>query len=215
MRENKGGKAWNTIAMSLSNTHVRKKNLTSQYGYQFRMLLVDSPTPRVTLTSFSPPSSVSIARGFSNALRRRWFETLQNETLLKTGSTADQPLPVPLADALGGKEFILFYVSAHWCPPCRKFTPMLANWYKTVQQFVDIVFLSVDHDESAFLKYFNSSHPWMAIAYHDHTREHLMATLQVSGIPRLVVIDALTGEILENNAVGKPLDLKRWRISDK
>mmetsp|Transcript_891 Transcript_891/g.1912 ORF Transcript_891/g.1912 Transcript_891/m.1912 type:complete len:340 (+) Transcript_891:57-1076(+) len=207
MRENKGGETWKTIAASLSGTDVRKKNLTSHYGYQFRVRAADSSS---SISSFSPPSEASIPRGLSEALKRRWFSTLQNGTLLKNGSS--QAVQVPLADALGGKEFVLFYVSAHWCPPCRKFTPMLANWYKTVgKQFAEIVFLSADHDENGFRSYFKSSHPWMAIDYEDDTREQIMATLRVSGIPRLVVINALTGNIIEDNAVGKPLDLNQWR----
>lgn len=163
--------------------------------------------------SFSPPSEAMVAKGLSQALRKRWFNTLEgNGTLLQSGSTLR---PVPLADALGGKEFVLFYVSAHWCPPCRKFTPMLANWYKTpaVRPCVEVVFLSADHDRDGFESYFRASHPWMAIAYEDDTRENLQSVLQVQGIPRLVVIDASTGNIVENNAVGKPLDLNQWRRS--
>eukprot|EP00534_Pseudo-nitzschia_fraudulenta_P003347 CAMPEP_0201125098 /NCGR_PEP_ID=MMETSP0850-20130426/19149_1 /ASSEMBLY_ACC=CAM_ASM_000622 /TAXON_ID=183588 /ORGANISM="Pseudo-nitzschia fraudulenta, Strain WWA7" /LENGTH=329 /DNA_ID=CAMNT_0047392901 /DNA_START=117 /DNA_END=1103 /DNA_ORIENTATION=- len=202
MRENRGGETWKTIAASLSGTEVKKKNLASKSGYQFRVRpVVDPPIP------FSPPSEAAVARGLSEALRRRWFNTLDNGTLLRSGSSK----PVPLEDALGGKEFVLFYVSAHWCPPCRKFTPMLANWYKTVARpFVEVVFLSADHDEDGFKSYFEASHPWMAIDYDDDTREQLMAALQVQGIPRLVVVNALTGNIVENNAVGKPLDLNQW-----
>ena len=29
----------------------------------------------------------------------------------------------------GADSFIGVYFSAHWCPPCRQFTPMLAKWY--------------------------------------------------------------------------------------
>ena len=207
MRENKGGEGWKTIAASLSGTEVKKKNLVSDHGYQFRV------RSNSNANSFSPPSEAMVAKGLSQALRKRWFNTLEgNGTLLQSGSTLR---PVPLADALGGKEFVLFYVSAHWCPPCRKFTPMLANWYKTpaVRPCVEVVFLSADHDRDGFESYFRASHPWMAIAYEDDTRENLQSVLQVQGIPRLVVIDASTGNIVENNAVGKPLDLNQWRRS--
>lgn len=201
MRENEGGKVWTTIAASLSSTEVKKKNLTSKLGYQFRV----RPVGVADITYFSPPSAPAVAKGLSAAMQR-WFHSLDDGTLLKSGASQ----PVPLADALGGKEFVLLYASAHWCPPCRKFTPMLANWYKTAQNSVEIVFLSADHDENGFRSYF-ATHPWMAVDYDNDTREQLMAAIKVTGIPRLVVIHAETGKIVDDNAVGKSLDLNRWR----
>jgi thiol-disulfide isomerase/thioredoxin len=207
MRENEGGHEWTTIAASLTGTEVKKKNLTSSKGYQFRVqpIMTDMDDAR----PFSPPSDPAVAKGLSPAMKR-WFETLDDSTLLRSGVSK----PVPLEDALGGKEFVLLYASAHWCPPCRKFTPMLANWYKTVQSNVEIVFLSADHDESGFQSYFGT-HPWMAVDFEDDTREQLMAAIKVSGIPRLVVIHAETGQIVEDNAVGKPFDMNRWRAAVK
>ena len=32
--------------------------------------------------------------------------------------------------ALAGKELIAYYFSGHWCPPCRRFTPMLKTFYQ-------------------------------------------------------------------------------------
>ena len=37
MRENNGGEIWKTIAASISGIEVKKKNLTSKLGYQFRV----------------------------------------------------------------------------------------------------------------------------------------------------------------------------------
>ena len=46
------------------------------------------------------------------------------------------------------------YFSAHWCPPCRSFTPELAKTYKLLteeqQKDFEIVFVSSDNDESGF-----------------------------------------------------------------
>lgn len=192
-----------TIAASLSSTEVKKKNLSSSFGYQFRVRPIGGEVP------FSPPSVPTVAKGLSVGIGN-WFRSLNNQTLLRSG--VDKP--VPLDEALGGKEFVLLYASAHWCPPCRKFTPMLANWYRTVRDHVEIVFLSADHDEDGFSSYFKS-HPWMAVDFDDDARESLMAAIKVSGIPRLVVLSGTTGKIVEDNAVGKPLDLSRWRTLDQ
>lgn len=32
-----------------------------------------------------------------------------------------------ISDLLGGRSHLLIYFSAHWCPPCRGFTPVLAQ----------------------------------------------------------------------------------------
>jgi thiol-disulfide isomerase/thioredoxin len=199
MRENQGGAEWITIAPSLASTQVRKKNLTSKLGYQFRVrpATVDRP--------FSPASEAVVAKGLSEGIQR-FFNSLEEGTLLRSGVKE----PVPLADALGGKEFVLLYVSAHWCPPCRKFTPMLANWYQTVKSQVEVVFLSCDHDDKGFQSYF-ASHPWMAVDYDDDAREALQAAIRVQGIPRLVVLSGATGKVIVDNAVGQPLDINRWR----
>ena len=199
MRENLGGASWITVAPSLSGTEAKKKNLSSKLGYQFRVRPSGQKNP------FSPASEPIVAKGLSEGIKR-WFNSLEDGTLLRSGVKE----PVPLADALAGKEFVLLYASAHWCPPCRQFTPMLANWYRTVQSHVEVVFLSADHDEKGFRSYF-ATHPWMAVDFDDDAREKLMAAIRVSGIPRLVVLSGETGKIVVDNAVGQPLDINRWR----
>ena len=46
------------------------------------------------------------------------------ELLRKDGTT------VSADEALNNKTLVGFYFSAHWCPPCRQFTPILADFYK-------------------------------------------------------------------------------------
>ena len=60
------------------------------------------------------------------------------------------------------------YFSAHWCPPCRGFTPVLAEFYKKwVEEegkSLEIVFVSSDRDQEAFDEYYNSM-PWAALKF--------------------------------------------------
>jgi nucleoredoxin len=91
---------------------------------------------------------------------------------------------------LAGKVFG-FYFSAHWCPPCRGFTPKLAEWYSTSlkEKGLEIVFVSSDKDEEAFSSYFGEQ-PWLALDFSDRKRkEQLSQLFGVSGIPSLVIID--------------------------
>ena len=43
-------------------------------------------------------------------------------------------------EALASAEYVGFYFSAHWCPPCRKTTPLLAKSYKEVRDQSDHLF---------------------------------------------------------------------------
>ena len=52
--------------------------------------------------------------------------------------------------AAGSGAVVGLYFSAHWCPPCRGFTPLLATCYaalKSAGKPFEIVFLSSDKDQ--------------------------------------------------------------------
>jgi len=96
------------------------------------------------------------------------------------------------AAALAGKGAVALYFSAHWCPPCRGFTPKLAEWYKKDLQAkgLEVVFVSSDRDEGAFKEYF-AEQPWLALDYADRKlKEKLSKALKVEGIPTLAILDA-------------------------
>jgi thiol-disulfide isomerase/thioredoxin len=229
MRENRGGEPWTTIAASLTSLEVKKKNLSSALGYQFRVRPAteqkndddddDDDNNNDNRLPFSPPSTPIIAKGLSPALKR-WFHGLEQGTLIKNGGTGKMKEAVTstyLADALGGKEFILLYASAHWCGPCRQFTPKLVKWYHdsfptASPRPVEVVFVSCDHDLEGFQQYFWAyKQPWFAVDFDDVAREQLLAAISVTGIPRLVVIHGETGRILVENAIGQSLDILKWR----
>lgn len=57
---------------------------------------------------------------------------------------------------------------AHWCPPCRRFTPKLAQFYESnkskFENSFEIVFISFDEDEDGFNEYFKEM-PWKALPF--------------------------------------------------
>lgn len=89
-------------------------------------------------------------------------------------------------------KYKLIYFSAHWCPPCKMFTPQLALFYNTVnaqEKQVEIIFVSYDRSESQFNEYF-AGMPWLAVPYNDRGKaEALGNRFGVQGIPSLVLID--------------------------
>lgn len=99
---------------------------------------------------------------------------------------------VSTAEALAGKEAIGIYFSAHWCPPCRGFTPKLAEMYKSTFQAkgLEIVFVSSDRDEDAFKEYY-AEMPWLALPYANRTlKDTLSKKYKVRGIPSFVILDS-------------------------
>jgi len=98
---------------------------------------------------------------------------------------------VSTSSALAGKKAIGIYFSAHWCPPCRGFTPKLAEWYtKDLKgNGLEIVFVSSDRDEGAFKSYF-AEQPWLALDYGDRkVKDQLSTACNVEGIPSFVILD--------------------------
>jgi len=123
--------------------------------------------------------------------------TLFGETLL----TKDGEKPV--ADVLKGK-YVGIYFSAHWCPPCRGFTPQLAASYKDHLKAKDleIVFVSSDRDEKAFEEYY-AEQPWVALPYGKRDKkESLSKKFKVQGIPTFVILDQ-DGAVVTTDARGE------------
>ena len=84
--------------------------------------------------SISKLSTLSVCPGFltcshvdsvcSPPLRRHSMDSLTGQQLLGKDEKV-----VGADSVLADKKIIAFYFSAHWCPPCRLFTPVLAEFY--------------------------------------------------------------------------------------
>lgn len=100
--------------------------------------------------------------------------------------------PVDAASALSGK-IIGLYFSAHWCPPCRGFTPRLSQKYEELiaeGKNIEIIFVSSDRDEVSAAEYFKEM-PWKMLAFSQRDKKKTLSSLyDVSGIPTLILIDS-------------------------
>ncbi|XP_021363755.1 nucleoredoxin-like [Mizuhopecten yessoensis] len=110
---------------------------------------------------------------------------------------------VSIEKALEGKTGICLYFSAHWCPPCRGFTPKLSEVYKkkTEEEF-EIVFVSSDRSEGDFTAYY-SEMPWYALTWENlgKLKDALSTKYAVTGIPKLVAI-TLDGTVIDMDGRG-------------
>jgi thiol-disulfide isomerase/thioredoxin len=74
------------------------------------------------------------------------------QLLRQDGST------IPASEAFKGKRYVLIYFSAHWCPPCQRFTPLLADFYdehKDRCEF-EVLFVSSDREEGRMMDFFQN-----------------------------------------------------------
>lgn len=118
------------------------------------------------------------------------------------------------AKSLESNDVIFLYFSAHWCPPCRGFTPQLAKVYKEFKASgsdvkAEVVFVSGDRDDASFREYFDEM-PWLALSYDQRqVNRALNEKFECEGIPYLVAVDAKTGEVLSKQ--GRSIVMKHGK----
>jgi nucleoredoxin len=108
-------------------------------------------------------------------------------------------------EALEKKKLIAFYFSAHWCAPCRKFTPELVEYYNRVatqHPEFEIVFVSFDKSQFAMETYIREANmPWPAIDFPKLEGKDAIRKYAGNGIPCLVLVDA-TGKVISSTYAG-------------
>ena len=106
-------------------------------------------------------------------------------------------------DEVKKSTYVGIYFSAHWCPPCRGFTPQLATAYKTWKaegKSIEIIFVSSDRSDDQFEDYFKEM-PWLAVPRSDSTTKGKLSNeFGVRGIPKLVILK--NGAVVDGEARG-------------
>ena len=126
------------------------------------------------------------------------YDQLPPNLVDKTGKLTDSRA------VLKDKKVVAFYFSAHWCPPCRQFTPVLARSYNQARQAglaqgVELIFVSSDRSEGEMMSYLRESHgDWYALPHGAGEAQSLSAQYGVRGIPALVIV-AMDGTVLSRD----------------
>lgn len=100
------------------------------------------------------------------------------------------------------------YFSAHWCGPCRSFTPQLCKTYNKVneqEKRFEIIFCSSDRTEQDFQEYFGTM-PWLAMPFNDDRKKALSRHFDVSGIPTLVLVEGDAKTVITKNGRGPVME---------
>jgi len=114
---------------------------------------------------------------------------------------------VDAATALADAEVVLLYFSAHWCPPCRGFTPILKDFYEEVEDKHEgklvVIFVSSDRDEGEMMSYFKESHgDYYCMPHNSEEGKKLKQMCGVQGIPTLAQVSKSGTELIEKNCRG-------------
>lgn len=89
------------------------------------------------------------------------------------------------------------YFSAHWCPPCRNFTPKLVECYekaRAVGKKFEVVFVSSDSNKAGFESYYESmktsvGDQFLALDFEKRDlKSNISDVFDVSGIPTLILL---------------------------
>ena len=84
-------------------------------------------------------------------------------------------------------QIFIFYFSAHWCPPCRKFTPILAKQFEIHRNQSSsskscVVFVSKDRTQQEQMDYMKECHgDWPAVPCQSDLQTKLNSAFQIEG----------------------------------
>lgn len=135
-------------------------------------------------------------------------------------------LPAKLEDSTGktidpaslkGKHVGLYF-SAHWCPPCRAFTPSLVKFRNEhADEDFEVVFVSLDNSEGEKRTYIEEmGMQWLTVpGARSNEAQKLAERYQIRGIPSLIVI-APDGSLVtadgRSDVMGSPQTaLRKWK----
>ena len=104
------------------------------------------------------------------------------------------------------RKLIGLYFSAHWCGPCRKFTPSLVAFYNknaAAHPEFEILFVSNDKSTAAMEGYMRDQQmPWPALSFDKVSGNEGLRKYAGSGIPCLVLVDE-NGKVISDTYSGK------------
>ena len=105
-------------------------------------------------------------------------------------------------EALENKNLYLFFFSANWSPPGRKFTPQLVEYYNRVapqHPEFEVIFFSADRSPFGMETYMGQANmPWPAVDYEKLGSKAAIQNNFVRGIPCLILVDG-SGKVLSNS----------------
>jgi len=161
-----------------------------------RYLVLVSLLTFVTISSHAAneiamPALIAAASGDTQPEGRKLLTPLSGKLVTLKGSA----LVVYPSDQLKAVRYVAVYYSAHWCPPCRAFTPKLVAAYKELKAAhpeFEVIFVSSDEDADAMKNYMKETGmQWPALKFEQKDNmPSFQRPAYENGIPNLVFMTA-------------------------
>ena len=168
-------------------------------------LPVDPPLRNI-LTNYGDSSTQLMFRDGQHPHEKRAAASLfpSEEKAIAMKEFAMTTPPPPSQPQHYDKEQIIgLYFTASWCPPCMRFTPQLKRAYASIRQDqgkdFEVLQVPWDQDEEQYKEYLENV-PWPALPFNDRRIDELNRVYNVAAIPRLVLVRARDGKVINSEA---------------
>ncbi|MBC8039689.1 MAG: redoxin domain-containing protein [Opitutaceae bacterium] len=204
---NTDGQTMEAEAISANAKYVSfRKADGSKFIYQMEKLsMADQerlkPLISTTTDQASPESAPAPAAKPAPAIAGKLTAEIAGKLVSLKGKSLT---PVSRETVIGSKYYAIYF-SAHWCPPCRGFTPELVAAYKDLKAKnpdFEVVFVSSDQSNDDMKTYMTEyKMPWPAVRFDASKSIPAVQKHRGNGIPHLVFVTS-DGEVLSSSYVG-------------
>ena len=210
-----------SIDAMMINLVIDEKKLNEVTDFLFDLL------ERHSLFQASEYLALKVLNEVSCTIDNDLAKQLETYRAMKKGNTAPEILfegdnyapgyavnnfPKKLSDLNSSYTVVVF--GASWCPKCTEELPEIAKHYsKWKAQGVEVVFVSLDEEESAY-KDFVKSFPFIATCDYKKWDSKIVKDYYVFGTPTMYLLDNKREILLRPNSVNQMDSWVDWNLID-
>lgn len=135
-----------------------------------------------------------------DVLNLKLSAVIGNKFVAKRGTSEREREVATLTDEVTteyfeGTRFIGLLFSAEWAAPCKTMLKLLRNFYSDInldERLFEVILVPADQKKEQKIEHF-STMPWTSLPFGDARIQQFMKRYEVTGVPKLIIIDSKTG----------------------